>query len=311
MGNRAYALLTGAFIVVLGAAIAGVTWWMSGGEAPHDAYVVVARSEVTGLKEASPVLYRGVGAGRVEAIRFNPDDFQEIFIRIAVREDLPVTEGTYATLRPQGITGLSQLILHDDGSEPERLSRDGERPPRIPLEPGVLDTLTGSGTRIIDDVEALVGKLNALLSERNRERVGNLLENLETASGRLGTLEERVADVLATVPETTASAERTLAEVRELAVGLQELPGQLETLAGNANALMTTGRSLGQRVSTDLAPRMDRALEELATAGRELQRTARLLQTHPDSLLRGRPPRPPGPGERGYEPSRPPEEPDR
>jgi len=301
MGNRAYALMTGLFVVVLGTAFATAAWWIAGQDAPHDPYVVVARSDITGLREASPVLYRGVTAGRVESIGFNPEDFQEILIRVELRSALPVGAETYATLRPQGITGLSQLVLHNEGAVEEPLETTPDHPPRIPLEPGFLDELAGSGESLLSRLDALATKLNALLDEENQQRAGNLLANLERVSEGLVTAEERVLRALETVPSMGEEVERTLAETRTLVEGMQGLPPRLERLAEEASTLLERGHAIGREVDAEMTPALTRLLDELAGASRELRRTARTLGDHPESLLRGRPRRAPGPGEQGYE----------
>jgi catechol 2,3-dioxygenase-like lactoylglutathione lyase family enzyme len=53
------------------------------------------------------------------------NELRTIQIQISVKSGTPLTKGTYAQLGSQGVTGLSYVILDDDGSKPEPLTGDG------------------------------------------------------------------------------------------------------------------------------------------------------------------------------------------
>lgn len=302
MGNRTYALLTGLFVVLLGGTVAVVAWWMSGGETERLPYTVVSSREIAGLNESSPVSYRGVRGGTVVGIRFNPEDSREILIDINIDADLPVTQGTWATLRIQGITGLSQLALHDEGDNPAPLPTSADDPGRIPMRPGLLDHLADRGEQILGSVDRIGSSLEQLVSADNVDRVGNILANVEIASERLKDFDQRLDPVLDRLPELTDEALALLVELRALAKDLQTLPGQFEFLAREAQTLSATGQRLGADLHDDVTPALTRALDELAATGIELQRLSRQLREQPQSLLRGPQRSSPGPGEPGYRP---------
>lgn len=302
MGNRTYALLTGLFIILLGSAVAVVAWWMSGGQTQRLPYTVVSTMEIAGLNESSPVSYRGVRAGTVTDIRFNPEDIREILIDIELDATLPVSRGTWATLRMQGITGLSQLALHDDGDDLQPLVTSADDPGRIPMRAGLLDRLASRGEDILGSVERLGASLERLTSTDNIDRVGTILANVEVASERLKDFDRRLEPVLDGLPPLTEEALALLAELRELTKGLQALPEQFESLTRDASALTATGQRIGNDFHEQLTPALTRALDELAATGIELQRLTRKLQNQPQILLHGPQRRAPGPGESGYAP---------
>lgn len=302
MGNRTYALLTGLFVMLLGSTVALVAWWMSGGETERVPYTVVSTMEVAGLNEASPVSYRGVRAGTVTGIRFNPEDIREILIDIEVDAGLAVSQGTWATLRMQGITGLSQLALHDDGEQPEPLPTSAEQPGRIPMRQGLLDRLAGRGESILESVERLGASLEQLTSPDNVDRVANILANVEIATERLKDFDERLEPLLDDLPELSDEALALLVELRALTAGLSSLPEQFEALTRDAGQLAATGQRIGTDLYEDVTPALTRALNELAATGVELQRLARQLEAQPQSLLHGRQRPAPGPGEPGFRP---------
>ena len=121
MENRAYALATGLFIILLGAALGVLGFWLSGNHQPQEPYVIVSKNSVNGLTAHSTVLYRGVAVGQVDSINFDPSDFHKILVHVHIDASIPVTQGTYAQLQPQGVTGLARVVLNDSGKKPAPL----------------------------------------------------------------------------------------------------------------------------------------------------------------------------------------------
>ena len=74
MENRAFALLTGVF--VLGVIAAMVVWsqWLGGDTTARVPYRVVSTHPVSGLNEQGTVRYRGISVGRVTRIQLDPKD---------------------------------------------------------------------------------------------------------------------------------------------------------------------------------------------------------------------------------------------
>lgn len=300
MSNRIYALISVLFLLILGVAIGGVAFWLSGSEQGLLRYTVIARQDVSGLYEASQVFYRGVAAGRVEAIRFNPGDVREILIEVAISPRIPITRGTYATLRPQGITGLTQLALHDEGQDPAPLSvRPGE-PGRIPLRPGLLDKLSGSAEATVANIESVAGRLNALLDEENRRHIAHSLAHLETTLAGLAGMTGDLHQALRAIPELTADGRATLSRLNRLIAHGDTLASRVETLADGLLRTADEATGLGRELRAGTLPRADRLLTELTSAGQEARRLIHTLRDNPQSLLLGRTASLPGPGETGY-----------
>lgn len=297
MGNRAYALMTGLFVLILGAATVIVAHWLAGRDVERVSYTVVATEDVSGLYEASQVFYRGVPVGKVEAIRFNPQEVREILIRISLDRHIPVTRGTYATLRPQGITGLTQLALQDKGGDLRRLPTTEANPGRIPLRPGLLEKLSGTGEEMLVGVNELVARLNALLDEKNRTRIANSLAHLEAATARLTRLENDLSTALSVLPGLANEARATLGHTNRF---LTRVDARLDTLTQSLHRATEAGKKIGDELATNAVPHLNQTLAELADAGKELRHLASFLRDNPQSLLYGRPVYPPGPGEEGY-----------
>ncbi|MDD5034502.1 MAG: MlaD family protein [Methylococcaceae bacterium] len=315
MGKETYALFTGLFVLILGSALIGISIWLGHYGEERDVYLVTTRASVSGLIAESMVFYRGVQAGKVSAISFDPKDPRIIQARIEVNQGLPITRGTFAKLRIQGLTGLAQIELGDEGENTEPLPTSSENPALIPLRPSLLDKLSDSGGNILLQAEQLLVHLDELLNDGNRERVAAILANLETASSKLAGLEERMDSAYATVKDAaikvkgagvelkdaSLKAQQTFAHIDPVVVELGKLSGRIQALAESANALAVSGKHATDATTKTTLPRLDEALEELRSATAQIRKLSGLLEKDPQALIYGHLPPESGPGEPGYQ----------
>ncbi|MBS1214994.1 MAG: Mce family protein [Proteobacteria bacterium] len=293
-------MFTGLFLLVLGSAIVGITLWLGHYGDETDTYIVTTTGTVSGLVEESTVLYRGVNAGKVATISFDPDDVRTILVRINVKKGLPITRGTFARLRIQGLTGLAQIELGDNSESPEPLPTSDRRPARIAMRPSLVDKLSDAGGNIVILAEELIARFNALLDEPGRKRIQHILANLETASGKLDHLEQHMDDAFALVPELSASAKQTMKHTDELALQITKLARNGQSVVDGIGALVSTGKSAGERLNQSTLPHLNELLEELRLTAAELRKLSGQLSRDPQMLLYGPLPPEPGPGEPGF-----------
>lgn len=318
MHDRAYALYSLAFLALLGLGVAAAAIWLIDPGAERRPYDLVTEASISGLDDSSRLYYRGVAAGRVDSVGIAEDG--RVRVRIRVDPGIPITGGTYATLAPQGLTGLSHLALDDDGSDPEPLATSADDPARIPLRRGLLDRMTETGEEAMADFQELITRMNRLLSDEHMDSLGNTLANLEEVSDETIALQRQAGEVLAIVPPLIEDARQTLARMEDDARRtLGRMDGtlgridhaadefaavmpQLQTLGDEFAELARTANRMGGRVDRELLPRVSQAMEELTRTAEDLSRAAKTLEREPESLLRGRTPGRPGPGEPGYQP---------
>ena len=90
-----------------------------------------------------------------------------------------MTRGTYAQLGSQGVTGLSYVMLDDDGSKPEPLVGEGDNLARIEVKPSFIDNVSASGQEMIDNFNQAAKRVNTLLSDDNQKQLVSTLRNIE------------------------------------------------------------------------------------------------------------------------------------
>lgn len=293
MNSRAYALFTGLFLLLLCAGVILAAIWLSGSHQRTKPYIVVTTGDVNGLSPQSRVSFRGIPAGKVDKLRFDSSDSRRILIYIRVSMDTPVTQDTYAVLKLQGVTGLSQLELESGGTSTVPLATSAQSPAHIPLQPSLLDQLSKSGSQVVTRLDALTASLNQLLDSQNQEHIARLLAQADAASAVLVKLE---ADLDAAARRVPALADQMQATLKQL----DTLTGNLDQLAKNADKLSSSGQTAVHTINSETLPRLNAALIQISAASADIRHLADSLQKNPQQLLMGPQKIPPGPGEPGY-----------
>jgi phospholipid/cholesterol/gamma-HCH transport system substrate-binding protein len=320
MESRAYAFITGIFVIVIVAAIVAWASWLSQEPVDRKTYRVIATTPVSGLNAQAQVRYRGISVGRVTAIRLDPRDRHRILIDIEVNSDIPVTRGTYAQLGLEGITGISYVHLLDDSQETAPPPKGPGGLAELPLKPSFLDTITDSAELTVRDARELIAAINAVLTPENRKHLGATLASLakataslEVASGKLPqTLAradawlgpenlrlarnslERVNEAAQTLPKIATDAERLVGDLRQLAAEVAKLSAQARDLVGEIG-------QLSGEIKGDTLPQVGTFAGSADRSARRIGSLASELSRNPDSLLWGRKTGRPGPGEPGFQ----------
>lgn len=338
MENRAHALAAGLFLILLaGFALLAVIWFR-GDHIERRPLVIVTRESIAGLNVKAAVRLRGVDVGKVESIDFDPADPRQILIGLQVNSSAPLTRGAYAQLGYQGVTGLSFVALADTGTDPRPLpdrGPDGSAPPRIALQPTLLDQLANAGPRLLNGANLATERVNAVLSDSNRAhleqalselagaltQINHSLAALQPAAQAMPALVQHVDQVTRHADAVLLDSQQTLASLAPvvgrldhslqgfdqlttdaggLTRDLRERAGVLDRLGSAAAQLESSTRHLeaalggDSAVATPLLPELGRTSQTLAAAARQ-------LGDQPQSLLFGRAPVPPGPGEAGFD----------
>ncbi len=321
MENRAHALAAGLFTLLLGIGVLVAAQWFSRDNYEKVQYTLVSNHSVSGLNVQAAVRLRGVEVGKVDTIDFDEEDPRNILIRINVKGGTRITRGTTAQLGTQGITGLAYIVLDDDGKNKTFLPPSNDKDKRIVVEKSFLDELTGSGKDLISQFGQVAQRVNKLLEDKNQDQLIKTIAELEKASQRVGTLAQALEPGVKNVPALTADARKMLASadvaLRDVAPALKEAKTTLASIdklareyTQRADALDRVAKGVEQvgaasqgaasTVNSDIAPRMNTLLEELARNSRNLDRLISELNEQPAGLVFGRPSGKPGPGEAGY-----------
>jgi phospholipid/cholesterol/gamma-HCH transport system substrate-binding protein len=188
----------------------------------------------------------------------------------------------------------------------------------IKTAPSLLARLDTALSEVALNLNRTSANINAVLDEDNRKRFKQTLADLadlsHTLASRRGTIDTGVADaartmqnaaqVSAEMPKLLERIGRSADAVDKLAADIGRSMGGVDKLAAdigrtNATAAETLQgvRADVQRFTSQSLPEMEKTLAEVRALTASAQRVAKELEQHPNALLYGKQPLPPGPGE--------------
>ena len=233
METRSNHVLVGGVVLGLLVALAAFTAWIAqlggGGEKHYDIFF---KQSVEGLAKGSSVSFSGVPSGQIEEIALWPKDPEFVRVRIRVKEDTPILQGTTATISGVGFTGVSQITL--DGAvkgAPPITDIGPAGKPVIPTKPGALGELLSNAPQLLERLTTLTERLTELLGDKNQNSIAGILANVNRLSDALA---DRGPEIAATLAQTRVTIEQAGNAVEEIG-----------KLAGTTNELLDTqGRPL-------------------------------------------------------------------
>jgi len=298
LDTKANYMVVGLFVILLGAALVFGVFWMS---ATHNAknynfYLVYTNEAVSGLNVHAPVKFNGVKVGYVKSIKLNLDDIKQVKLLLAIEESVPITTSTVATLKAQGITGITYLGLKAETAKAPLLkAKPSQEYPVIPSQPSLFIQLGDVLRKITNNVDQLTQSFKLIFDQENAETLTRSLKNIEHITTTIVKNDKAI-------DESIKSANVLLKKSSE------KLPPVLDKLSDTLTMLYATSKSvkqdadasrvLIQNFTTQELPSSLTLIDRLSNLTLTIQAVAEKLQLNPSMLVRGELPPPPGPGER-------------
>lgn len=279
-------LAVGVFVLAIFMVVLGGNWFWE----KYDSFDIRFRS-VKDLNVGRPVKYAGLDVGRVEAIVLDPKDPRFIRVRIGVRRDFPLFQGTVARIAQKGLVGDYYVLLEIRGEPGERL-----RPAAVIPAVATMDVqeLAAKAGEMLDDIrpkiDEIAQNIDKLFSAENTqalrkalEGTPQLVEELRQAANDF----RKNWGVLTSKAGKTAEAMNTTLVHMDKAVGTveTELQKTLETLrtetrvAGSLVKDVRTGFNYDQELIEEI-------LGNLNKTSREVKELIRRLRERPWEVLR-------------------------
>lgn len=309
MEPRVSYALVGLFVVVLGSGLIVAGLWLGAGfdRADYRRYSIFMGESALGLGSDSTVVYYGVEVGRVVDVRLSLQGESNVHTVIQVEADVPIREGTVASLKSRGITGIAYVELTGGERAAPPLRAPADNPyPVIPYEQSLITRLDQVVSDGMDTLERIGERIDALLSPENVERFEHIMANLEALTADMTETSRRLRTTLDTVDRAAASGADAAQELgpvlRRANQTLEDFSRMAETLeaaGANVSEFSREGEAAVGEVTGTTLPRIQALSAELEATARSLRRLSESLQRDPGQLLRGPTPAEPGPGEQG------------
>ncbi|WP_170431772.1 MlaD family protein [Ruegeria arenilitoris] len=257
METRANYILIGAFTLagILGAF--GFFLWLAKFEVSRQyAYYDVLFDNVSGLSAAGGVSFNGLPVGQVISLQLDDDDPSKVRVKLEVDADIPVTEDTIAQLQSLGVTGVSYVELTGGSASGTRLPQNSV----IKSKRSAIQSLFEGAPKVLDEAVTLLENLNAVVDDKNRKSVSDILENVASASGRLD--------------KTLSDFESLSSDLGGAAKKLADFTNQLDPLIEKAETTLTAGTDTLESIKTASAS----ATATLDSAKTAIENTDRVIQ---------------------------------
>jgi phospholipid/cholesterol/gamma-HCH transport system substrate-binding protein len=293
-----FAAVAGFVLVAFLFAVLGQRWLRR-----EKVYHAVFSGSVAGLDEGSPVRYLGVPAGRVERIGFDEEGFPRIRVTMRLRSDIPVQEGTRATLHFNPLTGLGSVELEGGEMQGRELPPDRTIPEGSSLISQIGKRLPEVLTRMPDTLDELAQAAKAvreMLDAASRDKLRGALDGLASAAAEVGRTAASVREDVryfreGFLPEVLEPLRRTAGEVESTAAAFREDARQVKEEIRAAREAWTR---LSERVAAESASwgepirsagaDVSKAAHDVSAlvAGEDISRAVARLRVFADNLAR-------------------------
>jgi len=264
----------------------------------YDQYDIIFQGPVRGLSQGGEVHFNGIKVGEVTKIALDRTNPSRVIARTRVTSDVPIRADSFATLEPQGITGVNYIQI-TAGTAARPLLKDITPKDQIPVirsqRSTLADLLEGGGTVLTRTVEAL-DRMNRVLSDQNIKTFSTALSDTQAVTAELRERKAIVGDAQKALQDADAALVKITA-LTDSAQGLLDTDGRrtMSNVADAAEEAKETAKELRQMVkkldgpATDFAttglPQITQAVVQLQSAAESLERLADEIQSNPRSLV--------------------------
>lgn len=301
METRSNQILVGAVTLILLALLAGFAIWLARvTDGDKKQYDIFFQQSVNGLAKGSNVTFSGVPVGQIDEIKLWEPDPEFVRVRIEINDNVPILQGTVATISGVGFTGVSEVQLDGavKGAPPIACPAKNPRSacpagmPVIPTKPGPLGELLNNAPLLIERLSTLTEKLSNTLSDNNQQSIEQILKNLEGLTGTMAAQAPELAATIADTRETITKAGAAADELAKLASStstlidkegrpaMAELGNTLKAASGSLSALEKTLNAASPAINTLNV----QTLPEVAQLTRDLRQLSAALRTVTERL---------------------------
>jgi phospholipid/cholesterol/gamma-HCH transport system substrate-binding protein len=272
----------------------------------YDLYDVVFDGPVRGLNQGGEVHFNGIKVGEVTKIALDRTNPSRVIARARVTSDVPIRVDSYATLEPQGITGVNYVQI-TAGTPSKPLLKVAEKAkcqsnglseciPILKSQRSALsDLLEGGGTVLTRTIEAL-DRVNRVLSDQNIKTFSATLSDAQAVTAEVRERKTIISDAQKLIQDldtTTQHADSIVQSTKEIVDGdgkrsIKNIADAAEEAKASAHDLRGMIDKL-QGPTADFAnnglPQITSAVVELQRAAESLERLVNEIQRSPTGAL--------------------------
>lgn len=264
----------------------------------YDIYQIIFQGPVRGVSQGGEVHFNGIKVGEVKAIKLYDADTTKVVATVSITSDVPVRQDSYATLEPQGITGVS-LVQITAGTQTNKLLKDvtpsGKVPTIASQRSALSDLLEGGGNAVARAIEAL-DRVNRVLSDENVKNFSATIQNIETVTAELRDRRALFANAEASLKniDNAAQSFKALADSGKALIdsdgkrtlaNLADAANEAKGAAADARKIMQALESPANEFASNGLPQLTGAIIQLQQAAEALERLVNDIQSSPQGAL--------------------------
>jgi phospholipid/cholesterol/gamma-HCH transport system substrate-binding protein len=255
------------------------------------------------------VRYGGMDAGKVDAVRVDPNDSTRIEVDFRVKPNIPVKNDSIAKISALGALSDNYVEISTGTKDGQLAPSGSELKSATTLGIADLGDMIGSLTPVANQVmqtlnqrlvelQVTIARVNDLLNDKNRQNVSGTLTNLNgmlaedrpKVSATLTNLQAasaKISPVLDDLRKTMAQANTALSHVDAVVVENRE---DIRAIVVKLRETMTTASALVDQiknVTDNNEDNIDEILLNVRAATENLKELTEELKTRPSTLIRG------------------------
>ncbi|MBW6478894.1 MAG: MCE family protein [Bacteroidales bacterium] len=284
-----------------------------------DTYFVAYRDvSVSGLETGSPVKYMGINVGSISDIYIDPDDVNQIIVRLSLKQGTPVKVDATADIIAMGITGLKTIEIRGGSNEAPYLGEEMF----IQQGTSLVEDISGRAEVIAFKVEEVLNNLLDFIKPDNLEKISDAVQKVSLLADNANqsfsmvndVIDENRQDIRESMQRTTTITEQldstalqlhaaitqfnhimqgeaideVLGNMRDISITLRE--ANLRQLVENLAATAAQTQALLIKLDADLDKGSQDLSENLILLKHTLENlneTSRRISNDPSVLLRG------------------------
>jgi phospholipid/cholesterol/gamma-HCH transport system substrate-binding protein len=297
--NANYALVGAASLALFVGLIVFIVW-LARIQFAHEYtdYQVLFIGPVRGLSEGGEVHFNGIKVGEVKTIGLDETDPKRVIALVKLLSKVPIRVDSYASLEPQGITGVNYIQI-TAGTATKPLLKDVTPRGKLPViqtrSSALSDLLEGSGTVLNATVDAL-NRVNRILSDDNIKTLTATMHDVQAVTAEARKRKELLADADATIKsiDQTAQSIKQLSDSSNALVNgdgkrtlkeASEAAAEIKAAAVDTRAMVAKLQGPTSDFATTGLPQLTSAIVTLQQAANSLNRLVSEAEQSPRSLV--------------------------
>jgi phospholipid/cholesterol/gamma-HCH transport system substrate-binding protein len=264
----------------------------------YDTYDILFQGPVRGLSQGGEVHFNGIKVGEVTKIALDRTNPARVIARARVTSDVPIRADSYATLEPEGITGVNYVQI-TAGTAAKPLLKSTVPRDQIPViasqRSALGDLLAGGGTALVRAIEAL-DRVNRVLSDQNIKNFTASISDVQAVTAELRERKAIIADAQKAIQDIDAAAQQATqltthadqildGDGRRAMKNIADAAQSAKATTASAQALIDKLQGPTSEFATNGLPQVTAAVIELQNAAQALTRLVNEVHASPTGAL--------------------------